>query len=225
MLLKDAEHLDASSQEQFLVKQSKSIKGIQQLIVPTKDQADAEETHASSKQTCLTLIVNNFQTLVEALLFVIMQRTANEAGGTTEGMAAAGSSANTPSQALRNQSIETLTYVLKQWHRNKMKIQSSEQSMGPVSQQIRAGQAILEKYREDILVSTLRAYSPDIAPQHQCITNQVAEDLLEWLVIASDSEFLSRTIEPLLKKEQPPRLQALLRMVQNKLRYVQKLVS
>lgn len=191
--------------------------------MPTKDQADSEESHASSKQTCLTLIVNNFQTLVEALLFVIMQRTGNEAGASAETVG--GSSNNTPSQALRNQSIETLTYVLKQWHRNKMKIQASEQSMGPSSQQIRAGTAVLEKYREDILVSTLRAYSPDIAPQHQCITNQVAEDLLEWLVIAADSEFLSRTIEPLLRKEQPPRLQALLRMVQNKLRYIQKLVD
>ena len=49
VLLKDAEHLDASSLEQFLVKQSKSIKGIQQLIVPTKDQVDSEETQASSK--------------------------------------------------------------------------------------------------------------------------------------------------------------------------------
>jgi len=69
---------------------------------------------------------------------------------------------------LRNQSIETLTYVLKQWHRNKMKIQATEQhpgsSMSGTDNQIRQGDMILEKYREDILVSTLRAYSPDIAP-------------------------------------------------------------
>lgn len=99
--------------------------------MPSKDQADSEESHASSKQTCLTLIVNNFQTLVESLLFVIMQRTGNEGGTSAE---TAGSSSNSPSQALRNQSIETLTYVLKQWHRNKMKIQTSEQAMGPNSQ-------------------------------------------------------------------------------------------
>ena len=37
---------------------------------------------------------------------------------------------------------------------------------------------VLEKYREDILLSTLRAYSPDNT-QHQAVTNQVAEDLLE----------------------------------------------
>ena len=78
--------------------------------------------------------------------------------------------------------------------------------MGSMSKQIREGSATLERYREEILVNTLKAYSPDIAPQHQCITNQVAEDLLEWLVIASDSEFLSNTIEPLLRHEQPPRL-------------------
>ena len=142
---------------------------------------------------------------------MIMQQTASEAGASADGIGVG--SNNTPSQALRNQSIETLTYVLKQWHRNKMKIQATGQASGSISQQIRAASAVLDKYREDILVSTLRAYSPDIAPQHQCITNQVAEDLLEWLVIACDAEFLSQTIEPLLRTEQPPRLQALLRMV------------
>ena len=45
-----------------------------------------------------------------------------------------------------------------------MKIQATELGVGPVSPQIRAGTAVLEKYREDILVSTLKAYSPDIAP-------------------------------------------------------------
>jgi hypothetical protein len=51
----------------------------------------------------------------------------------------------------------------------------------------------------------------------------VAEDLLEQLVISCDTDFLSQTIEPLLRTEQPPKLQALLRMVQNKLRYIQKM--
>ena len=37
----------------------------------------------------------------------------------------------------------------------------------------------IDDYRDEVLAATLRAYSPDIAPQHQCITNQVAEDLLE----------------------------------------------
>lgn len=49
-----------------------------------------------------------------------------------------------------------------------MKIQASEQhpgsNMSGTNNQIRQGNVILEKYREDILVSTLRAYSPDIAP-------------------------------------------------------------
>lgn len=51
----------------------------------------------------------------------------------------------------------------------------------------------------------------------------MAEDLLEQLVIACDFDFISQTIEPLLREEQPPRLQALLRMVQNKLRFIQKM--
>lgn len=71
-------------------------------------------------------------------------------------------------------------------------------------------------------MTILKAYSPDVAPQHQCITNQVAEDLLEWLAIASGIDFISTTIVPLLSTEQPPRLQAVLRMVSNKLKYVLK---
>jgi hypothetical protein len=51
----------------------------------------------------------------------------------------------------------------------------------------------------------------------------VAEDLLEQLIISCDIDFISQTIEPLLRTEQPPRLQALMRMIQNKLKYVQKL--
>jgi len=42
-----------------------------------------------------------------------------------------------------------------------MKIQASE---GQLSKQIREGAAMLEKYREEILIHTLKAYSPDIAP-------------------------------------------------------------
>ena len=45
-----------------------------------------------------------------------------------------------------------------------MRVQSSELGTGPVNPQVRAGSAILAKYREDILLSTLKAYSPDIAP-------------------------------------------------------------
>ena len=109
----------------------------------------------------------------------------------------------------RNSAVEIMTYVIKQnYRRNK-------------NQGINAKN--LERFRDDILNATLRAYSPDIAPQHQCITNQVAEDLLEQLVIACDFDFISQTIEPLLREEQPPRLQALLRMVQNKLRFIQKM--
>jgi len=59
----------------------------------------------------------------------------------------------------------------------------------------------LDQYRDQLLLETLKAYSPNIAPQHQCITNQVAEDLLEQLVISSHSDFLSQTLEPMLRSE------------------------
>jgi hypothetical protein len=45
-----------------------------------------------------------------------------------------------------------------------MKIQTSDQNVGSMSKQIREGSATLERYREEILVNTLKAYSPDIAP-------------------------------------------------------------
>jgi hypothetical protein len=72
---------------------------------------------------------------------------------------------------------------------------------------------ILDKYREEILICTLKAYSSDIEPQHQCIANQVAEDLLEQLIISCSTDFISLTIEPMLRQQQPPILQALLRMI------------
>lgn len=105
---------------------------------------------------------------------------------------------------MRNVSIEILTYLIKiNYRKNNNK-------------------ADLSEFRENLLVTILKAYSPDVAPQHQCITNQVAEDLLEWLAISSGIDFISTTIVPLLGTEQPPRLQAVLRMVSNKLKYVQK---
>jgi hypothetical protein len=88
---------------------------------------------------------------------------------------------------MRNQCIEILTYMIKL---NRKK----------------GSPANVEQFRDDILVATLKAYSPEVAPQHQCITNQVAEDLLEQLVISCDIDFVSQTIEPLLQNEQPPKL-------------------
>lgn len=103
---------------------------------------------------------------------------------------------------MRNVSIEILTYLIKlNLRKNNNKCDISQ-------------------FRENLLITTLKAYSPDVAPQHQCITNQVAEDLLEWVAIASSIEFISSTVEPLLRTEQPPRLQALLRMISNKLKYM-----
>jgi len=106
---------------------------------------------------------------------------------------------------VRNQCIEILTHIIKQnFRKNK-------------------NHCNLHEFKDEILIATLKAYSPDIAPQHQCITNQVAEDLLEQLVISSQVEFFSQTLEPLLRTEQPPRLQALLRMICNKLKFLARL--
>lgn len=64
-----------------------------------------------------------------------------------------------------------------------------------------------------------------MSPQVNCITNQIAEDLLEQLIISTDHDFISCVLEPLLKIEQPPKLQTLLRMIQNKLKYIQKIIE
>jgi hypothetical protein len=40
-----------------------------------------------------------------------------------------------------------------------------------------------------------------MSPQVNCITNQIAEDLLEQLIISTDHDFISCVLEPLLKIE------------------------
>jgi len=129
--------------------------------------------------------------LIESLLYVV-QMTSEQSV----------SHLQLQENSVRNSSIEILTFIIKQNYKKNN------------------NQANLEAFREEILDATLKAYSPEVAPQHQCITNQVAEDLLEQLVISCKVDFLSSTIEPLIRSEQPPRLQALLRMVQNKLKYL-----
>jgi hypothetical protein len=52
----------------------------------------------------------------------------------------------------RNSAVEIMTYVIKQNYRRNQ------------NQGINAKN--LERFRDDILNATLRAYSPDIAPQH-----------------------------------------------------------
>jgi hypothetical protein len=145
------------------------------------------------------IVFNNFELLMESLICVVQISCIPSGQGQSD------QSMQAQESNVRNISIEILTYLIK------------------INYRKNNNQADLVQFRENLLVTILKAYSPDVAPQHQCITNQVAEDLLEWLAISSSMDFVSATIVPLLGTEQPPRLQAVLRMVSNKLKYLQKI--
>ena len=66
--------------------------------------------------------------------------------------------------------------------------------------------------RDRILSSVLEVYVPSAdgnegnQSSQQCHINQLAEDVLEALVMKNDFKFLTHSVGPLLKVEQPPRL-------------------
>mmetsp|Transcript_30508 Transcript_30508/g.46764 ORF Transcript_30508/g.46764 Transcript_30508/m.46764 type:complete len:88 (+) Transcript_30508:477-740(+) len=80
--------------------------------------------------------------------------------------------------ATRNTAIEILTYCLKTFYR------SAKKAGAPTGE--------IDLIRNEVLISTLRAFSGE--QQNQCVPNQVAEDLLEQLVICSSASFISQSI-------------------------------
>mmetsp|Transcript_2731 Transcript_2731/g.4652 ORF Transcript_2731/g.4652 Transcript_2731/m.4652 type:complete len:124 (+) Transcript_2731:1159-1530(+) len=122
----------------------------------------------------------NFDILVESLMQVI-NRSAQLIG---QGL--------TSDSNLCNLTIEILTYIVKQNYRSHL--QTGQRCKN------------IERFRDDILVAALSAYSPIENQNNHCVTNQVAEDLLEQLVISLEPDFISHSIEPLLREEQPPKL-------------------
>lgn len=56
--------------------------------------------------------------------------------------------------------------------------------------------------------------------QSQCLVNQFADDVLEELAMKNDIKYLAQSIIPLMKVEQPPRLQAILKTVTSRVRAV-----
>ncbi len=53
-----------------------------------------------------------------------------------------------------------------------------------------------------------------------CHVNPNAEDLLEALVMKNDIKFLAQSVTPLIKIEQPPRLQALIKTITSRIRAI-----
>lgn len=54
--------------------------------------------------------------------------------------------------------------------------------------------------------------------QQQCFINQYADDALETLVLKSEVNFITNSLSPLLRVEQPPRLQALLKAITSRIK-------
>lgn len=50
------------------------------------------------------------------------------------------------------------------------------------------------------------------------MVNQPADDFLEALLMKNDIKFLSMSVSPILKVEQPPRLQALLKAITQRIK-------
>jgi hypothetical protein len=64
--------------------------------------------------------------------------------------------------------------------------------------------------RDKILAQMLEIYVPSMRPSEgssaQCLVNSLADDVLEALAMKSEVKFLTNSVAPLLKVEQPPRL-------------------
>lgn len=194
--------INVSSQQDFLMQQCQTLVNVgktnqmetnpQIVSQALKNIQDTIVTIDKGDRATQQLIFQNLETLIDSLLYIIQLSTSSKSTKPQQHLVL-------QQNNIRNTCIELLTHIIKQSHRSGSGTGNAASS--------------LEGYRDDILIATLKAYSPDIAPQHQCITNQVAEDLLEQLIISCDIDFISQTIEPLLRTEQPPRLQALMRMI------------
>lgn len=72
--------------------------------------------------------------------------------------------------------------------------------------------------REKLVRSVLHTYSSDIPQQHQTFSNQQAEELLKSVAENTTTEFLGSTLTDLIVELQPPRLQAILRMAEGRVK-------
>ena len=68
--------------------------------------------------------------------------------------------------------------------------------------------------REKLVRSVLHTYSADVPQQHQTFQNASAEELLKAIVTNTSLHFIGGTATDLIKELEPPRLQAVLRMTE-----------
>lgn len=79
--------------------------------------------------------------------------------------------------------------------------------------------------REKLVRSILQTYSPKIPQQHQTFTNQKAEELLKVIAFNTSLSFVGGAISRLILELEPPRLQAVLRMTEIRVKNFNALVE
>ena len=72
--------------------------------------------------------------------------------------------------------------------------------------------------REKLVRSILQTYSPNVPQQHQTFTNQKAEELLKVIAFNTGLSFVGGPMARLIVELEPPRLQAVLRMTENRIK-------
>lgn len=78
--------------------------------------------------------------------------------------------------------------------------------------------------RDKLIAQVLDLYIPSLPQeshllsQPHCLVNPFADDVLEALVMKNDIKYLSQSVIPLMRVEEPPRLQAILKTVTSRVR-------
>ena len=72
--------------------------------------------------------------------------------------------------------------------------------------------------REKLVRSVLHTYSSDIPQQQQTFVNAQAEELLKAVAVHSSLRFAGSTLTDLISELEPPKLQAVLRMTEARLK-------
>jgi hypothetical protein len=72
--------------------------------------------------------------------------------------------------------------------------------------------------REKVIRAVLHTYSPNVPQQHQTFSNRAAEELLANVAVYADLTHFADILCRLIREEEPPRLQAVLRMAEAKLK-------
>lgn len=74
--------------------------------------------------------------------------------------------------------------------------------------------------REKLVWAVLQTYSPLVPHQNQTFVNSKAEELFRAVATHSNLEFTASTICNLIREQEPPRLQAVLRLAEHQIKVI-----